>query len=169
MANHDAADSADALAPKTGLTTNGVTAARPGEPIGPTSATAGVGTRNAVIFDVVAVMVFALLARIAHNSEDLPLSFSGWLDTTWPFLIGIALVWGLIASGRLHRAPGSAWVICAATWVVGMLFWAVRHSEIPHWSFMIVAAVMLIVVLIGWRFIATRVHTLMTSRAQRNH
>ena len=49
------------------------------EPVGPTSATAGLSTRNAVIADVVAVLVFALLARIAHNSYELPLSLPGWL------------------------------------------------------------------------------------------
>ena len=38
-----------------------------------------------------------------------------------------------------------------------MLFWALRHSEVPHWSFMIVAAVMLIVLLIGWRVIISRI------------
>lgn len=127
------------------------------EPVGPTSATAGLSTRNAIIADVIAVLVFALLARIAHNSDDLPLSFTGWLDTTWPFLIGVALVWGLLVAGRIHPAPGSGWVIVGVTWVVGMLFWALRHSEIPHWSFMIVAAVMLIVMLIGWRVVISRV------------
>jgi len=125
--------------------------------VGPTSATAGVGTRNAVIIDVIAVMVFALLARIAHNSEELPLSFGGWLDTTWPFLLGTVLVWSLIVTGRLHRAPGSGWVICGVTWVVGLLFWALRHGQVPHWSFMIVAAVMLVVLLIGWRAVASRI------------
>ncbi|WP_297009329.1 DUF3054 domain-containing protein [uncultured Corynebacterium sp.] len=127
------------------------------EPFGPTSATAGLSTRNAVIADVIAVLVFALLARIAHNSDELPLSFGGWLDTTWPFLVGTALVWGLIVSGRLHPAPGSAWVIVAVTWVVGMVFWGLRHTEFPHWSFMIVAAVMLIVLLIGWRVVVSRI------------
>lgn len=127
------------------------------EPVGPTSATAGIGTRNAVIADVVAVLIFALLARIAHNSDDLPLSFAGWLDTTWPFLVGTALVWGLIAADRLHQAPGSAWVICALTWVTGMIFWGIRHGEFPHWSFMIVAGVMLVVLLIGWRAIVSRI------------
>ena len=127
------------------------------DPVGPTSATAGLSTRNAVVADVVAVLAFALLARMAHNSDELPLSFTGWLDTTWPFLIGIALIWGLLAAGRIHPAPGSAWVIVGATWVVGMLFWALRHSEVPHWSFMIVAAVMLIVLLIGWRVIISRI------------
>lgn len=127
------------------------------EPTGPWSATAGIGTRNAVIADIVAVLVFALLARIAHNSDELPLSFLGWLDTTWPFLIGTVLVWGLIAAEKLHRAPGSGWVICAVTWITGMLFWGLRHGTVPHWSFMIVAAVMLVVLLIGWRAVASRV------------
>jgi len=126
------------------------------EPTGPTSATAGLGIRNAVIADFVAVLIFALLARIAHNSEDLPLSFLGWLDTTWPFLIGTVLVWGLIAADRLRSAPGSGLLICAVTWVTGMVFWGLRHGEVPHWSFMIVAAVMLVVLLIGWRVVASR-------------
>lgn len=126
------------------------------EPAGPTSATAGLTTRNAVLADAIAVLAFALLARIAHNSDDLPLSFSGWLDTTWPFLLGTAVVWGLIVSGRLHPAPGSGWVICAVTWVVGILLWGLRHGEVPHWSFMIVAAVMLVVLLLGWRAVASR-------------
>lgn len=122
----------------------------------------------AIIADAIAIAVFALLARIAHNTPEMPLSFVGWLDTTWPFLLGVALAWVLLRTGvvpQLNKGQGAAseqngtsartgvvvW-ICAV--VVGLAVWGIRHGQVLHWSFMVVATIMSGILLLGWRGIA---------------
>lgn len=111
---------------------------------------------TALIVDVIAIAIFALLARIAHQTEDMPLNFAGWLSTWWPFLLGVLASWGLIAALNLdgHRvfpAGIMAWVV---TVVVGLGIWSVRNGDIPHWSFVLVATVMSGLLMLGWRGIA---------------
>ena len=61
-----------------------------------------------IIFDTIALAVFALLARIAHQSADMPLSFVGWLSTLWPFLIGLGLGWLLLSRAtNLTKVSGA--------------------------------------------------------------
>lgn len=115
----------------------------------------------ALCFDVLAVLLFALLARIAHNTPEMPLSFTGWLDTAWPFLIGVAIVWALLWIGVVRPRSGHSgrsgfeFSTGALVWIVnvivGLGIWGVRHGEVPHWSFMIVATVMSGLLLFGWR------------------
>ena len=114
---------------------------------------------SALVADGIAIAVFALLARIAHNTPEMPLSFVGWLDTTWPFLLGVALAWALLWFGVLPqlRNGGSGhdmasgvvvWIFAV---VVGLLVWGLRHGQVPHWSFMLVATIMSAILLLGWR------------------
>nr|WP_156232883.1 DUF3054 domain-containing protein [Corynebacterium occultum] len=108
------------------------------------------------MLDVLAIALFALLARMAHQSEDMPLNFNGWLSTLWPFLIGVALSWVLILvlkwEGRLLVPAGvSAWVITVLT---GLVIWSIRNEGIPHWSFIMVATIMSGVLMLGWRGVA---------------
>ncbi|OFM59863.1 hypothetical protein HMPREF2678_05120 [Corynebacterium sp. HMSC058E07] len=120
----------------------------------------------ALSFDVLAVLLFALLARIAHNTPEMPLSFTGWLDTSWPFPIGVAIVWALLwigvvrprKSAQVTGADGFSgfeFSTGAMVWItnviVGLGIWGIRHGEVPHWSFMIVATVMSGLLLFGWR------------------
>lgn len=109
-----------------------------------------------LIADVVAIAVFALLARLAHQSEDMPLSFPGWLNTLWPFLVGVALAWIVIAARNwdgVRVAPSgvTAWLI---TVVIGLGIWSLRNGGIPHWSFIIVATTMSGLLMLGWRGVA---------------
>lgn len=111
---------------------------------------------SALTADVVAIAAFALFARIAHQTEDMPLNFAGWLSTLWPFLLGVALSWVVIAAAkwdgaRLVPAGVSAWLI---TVVVGLGIWTVRNGEFPHWSFILVATIMSALLMLGWRVIA---------------
>jgi peptidoglycan/LPS O-acetylase OafA/YrhL len=111
---------------------------------------------SALTADVVAISVFALFARIAHQTDDMPLNFAGWLSTLWPFLLGVALSWIVIVAAkwdgaRLVPAGVSAWII---TVVAGLGIWAARNGEFPHWSFMLVATIMSALLMLGWRAIA---------------
>lgn len=92
---------------------------------------------------------------MAHQSEEMPFSFSGWLETLWPFLLGVVLSWLIIAAAKwdgaqLTPAGVTAWIVTAAT---GLLIWGIRHGSVPHWSFIVVAAVMSGLLMLGWRTI----------------
>ncbi|WP_151640755.1 DUF3054 domain-containing protein [Corynebacterium sp. 11A] len=108
--------------------------------------------------DVLAIVLFALLARIAHQSDTMPLSAAGVADTAWPFLIGALLAWGVIYLAALEPwriAPAgiSVW-LCSV--IAGLGIWGLRHGALPHWSFIIVASLMSLVLLLGWRLVAAR-------------
>ena len=114
-----------------------------------------------IIFDAIALAVFALLARIAHQSADMPLSFVGWLSTLWPFLIGLGLGWLLlsrataptmVSGARNGRGAAIVWL---CTVVVGLVIWALRNGTVPHWSFVLVASATSALFMFGWRAAAT--------------
>ena len=116
-------------------------------------------TTSTMIGDAVAILVVAILARIAHNSPEDPFTVVNVLDTWWPFLLGVAVGWGVaFALKKPLRPIGQGGVIvwlCAA--VVGLAIWGLRNAAFPHWSFILVATVMGAVVLLGWRAIAKAV------------
>ena len=59
----------------------------------------------ALFMDVLGVALFALFARIAHQTEEMPLNFSGWMQTVWPFLLGAVAGWVLLTlTGKVARA-----------------------------------------------------------------
>ena len=110
----------------------------------------------ALFLDVLGVALFALFARIAHRSDDMPLTFMGWLETLWPFLLGTAIGWVLLAvTGKITRATaiGSGSLVWLCTAIAGLAIWGIRRGEIPHWSFIIVASVVSALLLLGWRAI----------------
>lgn len=121
-----------------------------------TSRNSGSGVTGGLIADVVAIAAFALFARIAHQSEDMPLTFLGWLNTLWPFLLGVAVSWIIIVSARyegsrLVPAGLLAWLLTVA---VGLAIWSVRNGGAPHWSFILVATTVSGLLMMGWRAVA---------------
>ncbi len=109
-----------------------------------------------LIVDIIAIAVFALLARIAHQTDTMPLNVAGWLSTWWPFLVGVFLSWGLLGAlkvegYRVFPAGVLTWVV---TVVVGLGIWSLRNGDLPHWSFVLVATVMSGLLLLGWRAVA---------------
>lgn len=106
-------------------------------------------TPSAIAADFVAIAVFALLARAAHQSEEMPFTFGGFLSTLWPFALGVTLGWLIVRENR----GGLIWLI---TVVTGLVIWGIRNQAVPHWSFVIVATVMSALLMLGWRFVAGR-------------
>lgn len=110
------------------------------------------GTR-APVLDLLALLIFALLARLAHDDGS-GFSVLRWLDTAWPFMLGAAIVWGILlatstrAVGQPLRTGVFVWL---GSLVVGLGIWGIRHAAIPHWSFILVATVMSALLLFGWR------------------
>jgi hypothetical protein len=108
----------------------------------------------ALAFDVVAILVFAAVGRRSHAEG---LAVLGVLRTAWPFLVGVAVGWLL---ARAWRAPSALLPSGAAVWlaalVVGMLLRVATGAGTAA-SFVVVAAVSLGVLLLGWRLVARAV------------
>lgn len=109
------------------------------------------------LIDCLAIFLFAVLARLAHNSAEMPFTFINVLDTYWPFLAGVILGTALIKNEENPRAVGAGAIVWIATVIVGLAVWATRHSEFPHWSFILVASTMSALLLLGWRAAANAV------------
>lgn len=107
------------------------------------------------VLDAVLIVVFSTFGRGAH-SEGLGAA-QVW-GTAWPFLVGLVVGWLILLVAR--RAPGtvgSGVVVWISSLVVGMVIRGIGDGRVPHWSFIIVAAVVTAVFLIGWRAIRAAV------------
>ena len=104
--------------------------------------------RLASVADGAAVLLFAAVGRLSHAEGVTPL---GVLEVAWPFLVGGAL--GTVA-GRTWRRPESfrsGAAVWAGTLVGGMLLRALTGGV--QVSFVIVAAVVLAFLMLGWRLV----------------
>jgi Protein of unknown function (DUF3054) len=101
----------------------------------------------AVLVDLLAIVVFALVGRVSHaEAADL----RGLGITAWPFLAGW-LLGALVA--RIWRRPAAlstGIVVWLGTLVGGMVLRLVTYAGVQV-SFVIVAAIVLAILLIGWR------------------
>lgn len=109
---------------------------------------------GALVLDAVLVVAFAVIGRSSH-AEGLDLS--GVWGTAWPFLMGLGVGW---VAARAWRHPLDPWptglVVWAATLVVGMLL-RLATGQGTAVAFVVVAAITLAILLVGWRGIASLV------------
>jgi O-antigen/teichoic acid export membrane protein len=102
----------------------------------------------AVVADAVAILLFAAIGRANHDEST---SARGIWLTAWPFLLGAAL--GLAATAYARVSPTSVragvrvWIW---TLVIGMVVRAATGAGTAV-AFVVVAALVLAVLLIGWR------------------
>ena len=110
----------------------------------------------AVALDVASVVVFAAVGRVSHEEED---ALRGVLVTAWPFLAGLVVGWALVRS-LSHRWPvavGPGISVVGCTVLVGMLLrFFTGQGTAP--TFIVVATVVLAALLLGWRFVGSRIH-----------
>ncbi|GEM33039.1 membrane protein [Nocardia neocaledoniensis NBRC 108232] len=105
-----------------------------------------------MLVDALLVIVFCAIGRRSHDEAVL----AGLLKTVWPFGIGLLVGWAIaVFIARGARFDGTAlWpsglVIWACTLVGGMLLRAVSGQGVAV-SFVIVAASVLALFLLGWR------------------
>lgn len=106
----------------------------------------------ALALDLVLVVVFAAIGRASHD-ETRPVL--GALLTAWPFLVGTAVGWLVVRlmRGRWPLEPGPGVTVWFATLVLGMVLRRLT-GEGTAWPFVVVAAVTLAVLLLGWRALA---------------
>jgi hypothetical protein len=98
--------------------------------------------------DVAVVVVFVAIGRRSHGESE---SASGFLETLWPFLAGLAVGAGVT---RLYGSPLS-WRRAVPAWLVTVAAGlALRIGVVGHefkLSFAIVATTFLGLFLLGWR------------------
>lgn len=105
----------------------------------------------ALIVDALLVTVFALLGRLSHQEDA-----AGVMLTAWPFLVAL-LVGHLLAAllpGRPRKPWGIGWG--AVVWVVtvaGGMGLRVASGDTAEAPFVIVATLVVLVFLVGWRAI----------------
>ncbi len=105
-----------------------------------------------MLVDALLVIVFCAIGRRSHDEAVL----AGLLKTVWPFGIGLLVGWAVAvyAARGARFDPTALWpsgiVIWACTLVGGMLLRAVSGQGVAV-SFVIVAASVLALFLLGWR------------------
>jgi len=105
------------------------------------------------VLDVVLVVAFAATGRASHDEAVLP----GLLVTAWPFLVGLVAGWVVTLAWRAPtRALRTGLGVWAITVAGGMLLRAVSGQGVVV-AFVIVASVVLLIALVGWRAIAALV------------
>ncbi|WP_427017946.1 DUF3054 domain-containing protein [Pseudarthrobacter sp. P1] len=120
----------------------------------------------AAVADVVLVLVFAVSGRSSHEES---LAVAGVLRTAWPFLAALALGW---LATRNWRAPVRLWPNGVLIWVItvmaGMIL-RVATGNTAAVPFILVAAVVLGVFLLGHRAVAGLLRRRATHNSARGH
>jgi hypothetical protein len=103
----------------------------------------------ALFVDLVLVIVFCAIGRHSHAESVL----SGLFRTVWPFAGGLALGW-LVALRRGRPAGAGIRPVGIAAWLgtlVGGMVLRVVSGQGTAFSFILVAATVLALFLLGWR------------------
>lgn len=101
--------------------------------------------------DIIGVLVFCAVGRGSHHEG---LSITGVATTAWPFLTGTVIGW--LASRGWRRPTAvvpTGVVVWLSTVVVGMLLRKASSAGVAA-SFVVVAASVTAVLLLGWRAVA---------------
>lgn len=109
-----------------------------------------------LLFDLIAIFLFAVFARMAHQSDGLELSVAGILNTFWPFALGTLIAFAIWVAAKWDgwKAAPAGVTVWVVTVIVGLGIWWYNNERFPHWSFILVAAIMSAILLFGWRAIA---------------
>ena len=103
---------------------------------------------SSLVTDVVGVLAFCAVGRRSHDEG---LSVTGIATTAWPFLTGTVIGW---LASRAWQRPTAVVPTGVAVWLctvaVGMLLRKVSSAGVAA-SFVLVAASVTAVLLLGWR------------------
>ena len=106
----------------------------------------------ALLADLACVLVFAVAGRASHEANS-----SGWvvLAIAWPYALSAGLAHGVLLARRRH--PRRIWpegvVIVVVTYALGMGLRVLSGRGIAP-AFLVVAAVFLVLTMLGWRLVA---------------
>lgn len=103
--------------------------------------------------DVVLVIAFAAIGRASHDEGILGPGGTGFVETSWPFLVALVVGWVVTLAWRRPLAPLRTGLgVWAVTVAVGMLLRAISGQGTAL-AFIVVASVALLVLLVGWRVV----------------
>jgi Protein of unknown function (DUF3054) len=104
---------------------------------------------GAIAADVAAVLAFAVAGRNAHDESS---GAGTVLTIAAPFLIGLLVGWIISwRAGSAPTAPRTGVVVWVATVVIGLVLRRIVWDRGVAVSFVIVTAVVLGALLVGWR------------------
>ena len=108
----------------------------------------------ALLSDIVLVALFTVVGYYTHAQN---FDLDGILSTAWPFLAALGAAWLLNAAWTAPLAPlRTGTGIWAVTVLVGMVIRALTGAGTAG-AFIVVAASLNLITLVGWRIIATAV------------
>lgn len=108
--------------------------------------------RRPLVIDILALAVFAVIARASHP----PFTLSGLFDAFWPWAVGALAGWGIISivSPHISGRWSQGLTVWLSTVIVGLGCWTLYNGRPPATAFMIVATLVSAAFLFGWRVIA---------------
>jgi len=108
----------------------------------------------AAVLDLACVLGFAAAGRSAHAEDG---GVVGVLGTAWPFLVAAAVGWAALPA---WRDPVRVWptgvTVWAVTWGLGLALRGLTGGGLAI-PFVVVAAAVLAVAMVGWRAVLTAV------------
>ncbi len=107
-----------------------------------------------LLADVVVVIAFAAIGRASHDET---LDLAGLAATTWPFLAALVAGWAAVLAWRAPDRPVRTGVPLWAITLVGGMLLRVAAGQGTAVPFLIVAAVFLLLTLVGWRLVVVAV------------
>ena len=109
---------------------------------------------GAAAIDVGAIVVFAAIGRARHDEGVLGDAGLGLLATVWPFVVGAALGWIIVRGWKRPCAWNPTGVVVWACTLGGGMALRLATGQGTHWSFVVTAALVLAVFLVGWRVVS---------------
>jgi len=103
------------------------------------------------VIDVVLVIVFCVIGRNSHHEGVIS---AGLFRTLWPFAVGLLLGWVAALAIRARSDAREPWPTGVAVWLctlIGGMVLRVISGQGIAFSFILVAASVLAVFLVGWR------------------
>ncbi|RUQ98265.1 DUF3054 domain-containing protein [Labedella endophytica] len=108
--------------------------------------------------DLVLVVAFAAIGRRTHDDGDiLGPGGLGLAQTAWPFLVALAVGWGIARAWRRPVAPLRSGVVIWITTVVGGLLLRLASGQGTATAFIVVTTLTLGLLLVGWRLVAAAI------------
>ncbi len=113
-----------------------------------------------LLADVVLVVAFAAIGRLSHGEQLFGQPGLGLLTTAWPFVVALLVGWAAMRVWRFPLAILGAGVSLWLYTLIGGMLLRVASGSTAEPAFVVVAAVMLATLLIGWRAIAALVRAM---------
>lgn len=104
-----------------------------------------------LIIDLLAVVSFVFAGRRSHGEE---LGAAAWAGTAWPFLVALVLGWGCAQAWRAPAAIRTGLIVWPITVAVGLALRVAMTDRGAATGFIVVAAIVLGVSIVGWRVLA---------------